>query len=172
MAATATPSNLEEMILTLPKSVQEMSINGDEPPQPFIVRDDVPFGPVDTSPPLASIPTIDISLFSPLPSSLESYVQETEKDWKSSDQLYPRGVAFRMNIGPINQTAVEQQEHTRFLCYSTVVSSILNEYKYTQKIKEISNCGQKSRKTLEAYREGCETMKMMMVDLQVMRLRH
>ncbi|KAG5559485.1 hypothetical protein RHGRI_009126 [Rhododendron griersonianum] len=80
MAETATPSNLEEMILTLPKSVQEMSIKGDEPPQPFIVRDDDPFGPVDTSPPLASIPTIDISLFSPLPSSLESSIQETEKE--------------------------------------------------------------------------------------------
>ncbi|XP_058206923.1 protein SRG1-like isoform X2 [Rhododendron vialii] len=81
MAATATPSNLEKMILTLPKSVQEMSVNGDDPPQPFIVRDDAPFGPVDTSPPLASIPTIDISLFSPLPSSLqESSIQETEKE--------------------------------------------------------------------------------------------
>ncbi|KAI8549276.1 hypothetical protein RHMOL_Rhmol06G0013100 [Rhododendron molle] len=80
MAATATPSNLEEMILKLPKSVQEMSIKGDEPPQPLIVRHDVPFGPVDTSPLLASIPTIDISLFSPLPSSLESSIQETQNE--------------------------------------------------------------------------------------------
>ncbi|KAF7147287.1 hypothetical protein RHSIM_Rhsim03G0252500 [Rhododendron simsii] len=80
MAATETPTNLEEMTLTLPKSVQEMSIKADEPPQPFNVRDDVPFGPVDISPPSASIPTIDISLFSPLPSSLESSIQETEKE--------------------------------------------------------------------------------------------
>ncbi|XP_059433486.1 protein SRG1-like [Corylus avellana] len=50
----------------LPKSVQEMSINGSEPPQEYIVKD-ATFGPVEASPPLGSIPIINISLF--LPSS-------------------------------------------------------------------------------------------------------
>ena len=65
--------------VSLPKSVQEMSIDGDEPPQQYIVRDNN-FGPIDTSPPLAPIPVIDISLFSSSPSSLQSSKEEEEKE--------------------------------------------------------------------------------------------
>ena len=46
-----------------PKSVQEMSSAGVEPLKEYIVRDNK-FGQLDTSPPLAPIPMIDLSLFS------------------------------------------------------------------------------------------------------------
>ncbi|KAF7147902.1 hypothetical protein RHSIM_Rhsim03G0252400 [Rhododendron simsii] len=74
MAETAIPSNPEKMTLSPPRSVQEISINGGDPPPQFIVRDN-PYGPVDTSPRLASLPNIDISLF-----SLQSSIEETEKE--------------------------------------------------------------------------------------------
>ncbi|XP_052198708.1 protein SRG1-like isoform X1 [Diospyros lotus] len=46
-----------------PKSVQEMSAAGVEPPKEYICRDNK-FSQLDTSPPLAPIPVIDLSLFS------------------------------------------------------------------------------------------------------------
>lgn len=46
----------------LSKRVQEMVLNGEEPPPPYICRDDD--GTEDLSPLLNSIPIIDISLFS------------------------------------------------------------------------------------------------------------
>ncbi|PQP97416.1 codeine O-demethylase [Prunus yedoensis var. nudiflora] len=56
-------------------SVQEMSINGDQPPPEYIVKESS-FGCIESSPPLADqIPIIDISLFSP--SSLE-YSEQAE----------------------------------------------------------------------------------------------
>ncbi|KAL7189826.1 hypothetical protein ACSBR1_039461 [Camellia fascicularis] len=63
-------------MLSVSKTVQEMSKDGDEPPQNYIVRDNTLFGPIDTSPPLALIPVIDISLFLTSPSSLHSSLQE------------------------------------------------------------------------------------------------
>ncbi|KAM1173300.1 hypothetical protein FF1_026033 [Malus domestica] len=47
-------------------NVQEMSMNGEQPPAEYIVKESK-FGSIDSSPPLADeIPIIDISLFSPL----------------------------------------------------------------------------------------------------------
>ncbi|KAI7987976.1 Protein SRG1 [Camellia lanceoleosa] len=63
-------------MLSVSKTAQEMSKDGDEPPQRYIVRDNTLFGPIDTSPPLAPIPVIDISLFLTSPSSLHSSLQE------------------------------------------------------------------------------------------------
>ena len=48
---------------TFSKSVEEMSINSEEPPQEYIVKD-CSFGSIESSDPLASIPIIDISIFS------------------------------------------------------------------------------------------------------------
>uniref|UniRef100_A0A2N9FUS3 Fe2OG dioxygenase domain-containing protein n=1 Tax=Fagus sylvatica TaxID=28930 RepID=A0A2N9FUS3_FAGSY len=49
--------------VTLSKSVEEMSINGYEPPQEYIVKD-CRFGSIESSPSLGSIPVIDISILS------------------------------------------------------------------------------------------------------------
>ncbi|KAJ7979009.1 2-oxoglutarate (2OG) and Fe(II)-dependent oxygenase superfamily protein [Quillaja saponaria] len=48
---------------SLPKSVQEMAINGDEPPQEFIVKESK-FGPKETSAISIPIPIIDVRLLS------------------------------------------------------------------------------------------------------------
>ncbi|KAL3535923.1 hypothetical protein ACH5RR_004384 [Cinchona calisaya] len=45
------------------KTVHEMALDGDEPPPRYFVKQSK-FGLIDASPPLASIPTIDISLLS------------------------------------------------------------------------------------------------------------
>ncbi|XP_059636585.1 protein SRG1-like [Cornus florida] len=58
------------------KSAQELFINGDEPPPRYIVKESN-FGSIDSSPPLAPIPTIDVSLL--LPSSSPSSIQELDK---------------------------------------------------------------------------------------------
>ena len=49
--------------VTLSKSVEEMSINGFEPPQEYIVKD-CRFGSIESSASLGSIPIIDISILS------------------------------------------------------------------------------------------------------------
>lgn len=46
-----------------PKTVHEMFLDGDEPPPRYFVKESK-FGLVETSPPSAPIPTIDISLLS------------------------------------------------------------------------------------------------------------
>lgn len=66
-------------VVPLSKNVQEMSINGDEPPARYIVKDGS-LGPATSSSPLVPIPVIDLSLLS-LSSSLSSKeeVDELEK---------------------------------------------------------------------------------------------
>ncbi|KAK3039962.1 hypothetical protein RJ639_027152, partial [Escallonia herrerae] len=59
---------ISEMMASVAKTVQQMSIDGDEPALPYIIKEN-PFGAIDTFPPLAEIPVIDISLFSSSPSS-------------------------------------------------------------------------------------------------------
>lgn len=49
--------------ISVSKSVEIMSINGDQPPSEFIVKESQ-FGSIDTSPPLGPFPVIDISHFS------------------------------------------------------------------------------------------------------------
>ncbi|KAK6945175.1 Isopenicillin N synthase-like, Fe(2+) 2OG dioxygenase domain [Dillenia turbinata] len=58
------------------KSVQQMSMDGDEPPERYFVKDGR-FGAIDTSPPQASIPIINMSLFSS--SSSPSSKEEKEE---------------------------------------------------------------------------------------------
>ncbi|CAN6699818.1 unnamed protein product [Malus baccata var. baccata] len=56
-------------------NVQEMSMNGEQPPAEYIVKESR-FGSIDSSPPLADeIPIIDISLFSP---SSPQYSEQAE----------------------------------------------------------------------------------------------
>ncbi|XP_044472501.1 probable 2-oxoglutarate/Fe(II)-dependent dioxygenase [Mangifera indica] len=49
--------------ISVSKNVEIMSINGDQPPSEFIVKE-FQFGSIDTSPPLGPFPVIDISHFS------------------------------------------------------------------------------------------------------------
>ncbi|XP_059431603.1 S-norcoclaurine synthase 1-like [Corylus avellana] len=67
----------------LPKSVQEMSINGSEPPQEYIVKD-ATFGSVVSSPPLGSIPIINISLFLPSSSHDAEHVENELQKLRSA----------------------------------------------------------------------------------------
>lgn len=102
MAETATPSNSNpgKMTLSPPSSVQEISMKGDDPPRPFIVRNNV-YGSVDTSPPLASIPTIDISIFSP-----QSSIQETEKELDKLRSALSSWGCFQVSNFPPYQIAL------------------------------------------------------------------
>ncbi|KAF5742024.1 2-oxoglutarate and Fe(II)-dependent oxygenase superfamily protein isoform 1 [Tripterygium wilfordii] len=54
----------------LPKTVQEMSINGEEPPPQFLAKEN-PFGALDSSPTSDSVPLIDISILSSSDDELE-----------------------------------------------------------------------------------------------------
>lgn len=46
------------------KSAEELSVNGDEPPPTYIIDKNSIFGSIDSSVPLAPIPTIDIGCLS------------------------------------------------------------------------------------------------------------
>ncbi|XP_062010828.1 protein SRG1-like [Rosa rugosa] len=59
-------------------SVQEMSINGDEPPPEYIVREGI-FGAIDSSPEIGQIPIIDINLYSTSSHDSEQAENELEK---------------------------------------------------------------------------------------------
>lgn len=74
MAAASNPSVIALDKAALSKPVQQMSIDGDQPSQTYTVKD-FKFGALETSPPLAPIPIIDISCFLS-PTSLEQ--EETE----------------------------------------------------------------------------------------------
>ncbi|TQD95812.1 hypothetical protein C1H46_018554 [Malus baccata] len=59
-------------------NVQEMSMNGEQPPAEYIVKESR-FGSIDSSPPLADeIPIIDISLFSPLSAQYSEQAENHE----------------------------------------------------------------------------------------------
>ncbi|XVF88279.1 hypothetical protein PTKIN_Ptkin19aG0037300 [Pterospermum kingtungense] len=63
--------------VSVSKSVEQMSVAGDEPPSEYIVKDSF-LGSVHPSPPLSPFPIIDISLFSS-PSPAEEVNKELEK---------------------------------------------------------------------------------------------
>ncbi|XP_047339306.1 codeine O-demethylase-like [Impatiens glandulifera] len=78
MATSIECSNHSETVIT--KSVKEMSINGDDPPSTYLVRESK-FGSIDTSAPTATIPVIDLSLFySSSSSSSTSPAESNELD--------------------------------------------------------------------------------------------
>ncbi|KAF5482254.1 hypothetical protein F2P56_002839 [Juglans regia] len=73
-------SSVNEAIALMSKSVEEMSIKGEEPPLEFIVKDST-FGSIESSVSLVSIPIINISLFSsPSSSHLDPKQVEDELD--------------------------------------------------------------------------------------------
>lgn len=74
------------------KTVQDMSVNGDQPPQEYIVRD-CGFGSIESSPALGSIPVIDISSFSPS-SSLDP--KEVEKELAKLRSALSSGGCFQV----------------------------------------------------------------------------
>ncbi|KAK2991073.1 hypothetical protein RJ640_010075 [Escallonia rubra] len=67
------------MMASVAKTVQQLSIDGDEPPLPYIIKENT-FGAIDTFPPLAEIPVIDISLFSLLPPSSSAHSPKEAED--------------------------------------------------------------------------------------------
>ncbi|XP_057514571.1 protein SRG1-like [Actinidia eriantha] len=69
-------SLLHRKMGSLSKTAHEMSIDGDEPPPRYIVKEST-FGSIDSSPPLIPIPIIDISLLSS--TSSPSSIEELEK---------------------------------------------------------------------------------------------
>lgn len=79
----------------LSNSVQEMSINGNEPPQEYTVKDGN-FGYIESSPPLGSIPIINISLF--LPSSSHDPKQVEKELQKLRSALSSSAGCFQVNF--------------------------------------------------------------------------
>ena len=96
MAATETPTKPEKMV-SLSKSVQEISMDGDEPPPPYIVRDS-PFGPIQTCPPLGSIPAVDLSLFSESSYSLHFSREEVENELEKLRSALASWGCFQVKI--------------------------------------------------------------------------
>lgn len=78
---------------TLSKSVQEMSINGSEPPEEYTVKDGS-FGSIESSPPLGSIPIINISLF--LPSSSHDDTKQVENELQKLRSALSSGGCFQV----------------------------------------------------------------------------
>ena len=76
------------------KSVEEMSINSEEPPQEYVVKD-CSFGSIESSDPSpGSIPVIDISIFS-LSSSHDP--QEVENELEKLRSALSSGGCFQVS---------------------------------------------------------------------------
>lgn len=59
------------------KTAQQMAMDRDQPPSKYIFNNTAKFGPLETSPPFAPVPVIDISR---LHSSSKQVDQQTELD--------------------------------------------------------------------------------------------